>query len=219
MLKNEESGEDRKKAWGKVWKQGNKERKTRRTMKRKRKLRKSRRKDSYFAVGDKPIPMMDKVSVGRSQGEEVNVLGALHKGSEPSNEVIHEVHDGGISGGKCACLLLRRLFILFSASVSFWRSRNLSKAAHSSSSSALIQSSCSGPYGALDLTSYCGIYARPNVRLPIISKMGYSTSLSVSRSIGGAMTGGLRSDVLCSFSLDTWKIGWTRFRLGGSLMR
>jgi hypothetical protein len=30
------------------------------------------------------------------------------------------------------------------------------------------------------------------------------------------MTGGLRSDVLCSFSLYTWKIGWTRWRLGGS---
>ena len=67
---------------------------------------------------------------------------------------IVEVYVGRTSGGRLACLLLRRLFILSAFSVSFWRSKKESKAAHSSRSAASIQSSCSGPYGAAHLTSY-----------------------------------------------------------------
>ena len=74
--------------------------------------------------------------------------------SRELHEAVHGVHGRGGTGGMLASLGLRRLFMLSSASVSFWRSKKESKAAHSSSSSALIESSCSGPYGAAHLTWY-----------------------------------------------------------------
>ena len=96
---------------------------------------------SYLTIVTEPVPMVDDLfgggglCEGRDGGETSSKL----------HEAVIGVHGRGGTGGMLASLGLRRLFMLSSASVSFCRAKKESKAAHSSSSSAFIQSSCSGP--------------------------------------------------------------------------
>ena len=105
---------------------------------------------SYLTILNEPVPVVDKFDVGGGLGLDIDGGYTFGKG----DEMISEVHGRDGPGGRLAFLGLRRLFMLSSASVAFWRSKKVSNAAHSSRSAASIQSSCSGSYGAAHLTSY-----------------------------------------------------------------
>ena len=105
---------------------------------------------SYLTTFSEPVPVVDEFDVGGGLGLGIDGGDTLKK----DHEMVEGVHGRDGPRGRLVFLGLRRLFMLSSASVSFWRSKKVSNAAHSSRSAASIQSLCSGPYGAAHLTSY-----------------------------------------------------------------